>query len=43
MGLPGSGKSTLSTKLAQKIGADHINSDKTREKFNPKFVKSIQF
>ena len=34
MGLPGSGKSTLSTKLAQKIGADHINSDKTREKFN---------
>ena len=34
MGLPGSGKSTLATKLAQKLGAEHFNSDKTREKFN---------
>ena len=33
MGLPGSGKSTLSTKLAQKIGANHIGADKVREKF----------
>ena len=34
MGLPGSGKTTLATKLAQKLKADHFNSDKTREKFN---------
>ena len=33
MGLPGSGKTTLSTKLSQKLGADHFNADKVREKF----------
>ena len=32
-GLPGSGKSTLSNKLAQKIGATHLNADAIREKF----------
>ena len=34
MGLPGSGKTTLSTKLAQKLGAAHYNADKVREQFN---------
>tara|TARA_B100000579_G_C22799046_1_gene838723 strand:+ start:735 stop:1529 length:795 start_codon:yes stop_codon:yes gene_type:complete len=34
MGLPGSGKSTLSNKLAQKIGADHFRSDEIRAKYN---------
>tara|TARA_B100001123_G_C15124451_1_gene952746 strand:+ start:122 stop:916 length:795 start_codon:yes stop_codon:yes gene_type:complete len=34
MGLPGSGKTTLSTKLSQKLGAEHFNADKVREKFN---------
>ena len=34
MGLPGSGKTTLSTKLAQKLGANHFNADKVREQFN---------
>ena len=32
-GLPGSGKSTLSNKLAQKLGATHLNADAIREQF----------
>jgi len=33
-GLPGSGKSTLANKIAQKLGAEHINADSVRTKFN---------
>ena len=33
-GLPGSGKTTLATKLAQKLRSDHFNADFVREKFN---------
>lgn len=32
-GLPGSGKSTLSNKLAQKLGATHLNADALREEY----------
>ena len=31
-GLPGSGKTTLATKLAEKLGAAHLNADEVREK-----------
>ena len=34
MGLPGSGKSTLSKILAKKIGAFWLNADQIRKKFN---------
>ena len=33
-GLPGSGKTTLSNKLAQKLGCQHLNADCIREQFN---------
>ena len=33
-GLPGSGKTVLANKLAQKIGAVHYNADVIREKYN---------
>ena len=33
-GLPGSGKSTLGNKLAQKLDCDHLNADQVRETFN---------
>jgi len=34
LGLPGSGKSTIANKLAQKLGAEHFNADRVREMFN---------
>jgi adenylylsulfate kinase len=34
MGLPGSGKTTLATQLAEKLGATHFNADQVREQFN---------
>ena len=33
-GLPGCGKTTLANKLAQKLGCQHLNADRVREKFN---------
>ena len=33
-GVPGSGKTTLSNKLAQKLGCQHLNADRIREQFN---------
>ena len=33
-GLPGSGKTTLANKLAQKLEAEHFNADEIRTKFN---------
>ena len=33
-GLPGSGKSTLGNKLAQKLDCDNLNADQVRETFN---------
>ena len=33
-GLPGSGKSTLGNKLAQKLDCDHLNVDHVKETFN---------
>ena len=33
-GLPGSGKSTLGNKLAQKLDYDHLNVDHVKETFN---------
>ncbi len=33
-GLPGSGKSTLGNKLAQKLDCYHLNADQVRERFN---------
>ncbi|EHI48329.1 adenylylsulfate kinase-like kinase [SAR116 cluster alpha proteobacterium HIMB100] len=33
-GLPGSGKTFLANKLAQKLGAEHLNADKIRENAN---------
>ena len=33
-GLPGSSKSILGNKLAQKLGCDHLNIDQVRETFN---------
>lgn len=33
-GLPGSGKTTLSNKLAQKLGCQHLNADRIREEFD---------
>ena len=32
-GLPGSGKTTLATKLAKKLAADHLNADEVRGRF----------
>ena len=32
-GLPGSGKTTLAKKLAEKLGAFHLNADEVRERF----------
>ena len=32
-GLPGSGKTTLANKLAEKLGAVHLNADEVRERF----------
>jgi len=34
MGLPGSGKTTLSKILKEKLNADYINADEIRKKFN---------
>ena len=34
MGLPGSGKSTLSAKLAPLLNASRVNADEVRKKFN---------
>ena len=34
MGLPGSGKTTLSDKLAPLIKASRVNADEVRKKFN---------
>lgn len=33
-GLPGSGKTTLSNKLAKKLGCQHLNADQVRHQFN---------
>jgi adenylylsulfate kinase len=33
-GLPGSGKTTLATKLVQRLGADHYNADEVRAKYD---------
>lgn len=34
MGLPGSGKTTFATRLAEKLGATHLNADAIREEYN---------
>ena len=34
MGLPGSGKTTIASLLAEKLGADHFNADAVRNQFN---------
>jgi len=34
MGLPGSGKTTLATKLANKLGATHLNADAIRKEYD---------
>ena len=33
-GLPGSGKTTMATKISAGLGATHINADQVRKKFN---------
>lgn len=34
MGLPGAGKTTLATKLAEELGASYFNADTVRKQFN---------
>ena len=34
MGLPGSGKTTLSKQLAKRLGSNILNADQIRKKFN---------
>lgn len=34
MGLPGSGKTTFATRLAEKLGADHLNADVVRKEYD---------
>ena len=34
MGLPGSGKTTLASKLSKKLNADWLNADKVRGRYN---------